>query len=218
MAMNKSRTSTTTKVLIIILIVALVGGVLLAGSGGLLGLFGGTNQVGQTTTGQPSATSYEGIAAKHQANIQANQAALTSNPRNYALLVTLGNGYFDWAMEVQGQQALANQALQTPLWTTSAGFYQRALAATRTMDPRVATDLSVALHYSGENAKAIALVTKVLKVDPKLPQAVLNAGQYYESAGQTATAVAYFKKYTTLKGTDAQSLTYAKGRVTELSK
>jgi tetratricopeptide (TPR) repeat protein len=218
MAMNKSRTSTTTKVLIIILIVALVGGVLLAGTGGIMGLFGGGNPAGQTTAGQPAATSYEGIAAKHQPNIQANQAAVASNPKNYQLLVTLGNGYFDWALEVQSQPSLAQQGLHIPLWTTSAGFYERALASTKTLDPPVATDLSVAYHYGGQNPKAIALITKVLKADPTLPQAVINAGQFYESAAQTATAVSYYRKLTTLKGADPQSVTFAKSRIAELSK
>jgi len=183
-----------------------------------LSLFGSGNPAGQQTAGQPAATSYEGIAAKHQAAIRGNEAALATQPKNYGLLVTLGNGYFDWAMEVQGQQALAQQGLQTPLWVTSAGLYERALATTKTMDPRVATDLSVAYHYGGQNPKAIALILKVLKAAPMLPQAVLNAGQYYESAAQTATALGFYKRYTTLKSTDAQSLTFAKGRITELSK
>jgi tetratricopeptide (TPR) repeat protein len=218
MAMNKSRTSTTTKVLIIILIVALVGGVLLAGTGGLMGLFSGGNQTSQTTAGQPAANSYEAIAAKHQPTIKANEAAVASNPKNYGLMVALGNGYFDWALEVQGQASLAQQGLQAPLWTSAVGFYERALAATKTLDPRVATDLSVAYHYGGQNPKAIVLVNKVLKVAPTLPQAVLDAGQFYESASQTATAIGYYTKYTTLKGVDAKSLDFAKSRLTALGK
>jgi tetratricopeptide (TPR) repeat protein len=216
MPFNKQRTSTTTKVLIVVLIVALVGGVLLAGTGGLFGLFAAPPT--QSTTSQAPAGSYEAISAKHLPAIQSDQTALAKNPKSFALLVALGNEYFDFANEVQNQQALAQQNQQLPLWTSSIGFYERALASTKTLEPRVATDLSVAYHYAGQNPKAITLVTRVLKVDPTLPQAVIDAGQFYESAGQTATAVAFYKKFTTLAGTDAQSVAFAKSRIQALGK
>jgi tetratricopeptide (TPR) repeat protein len=218
MALNKSQTSLWMKVLIIALAIMMAMLVLLPG---ITSLMTPSNipagQSSTTTSGTPSATSYEGIAQQFAGQIQANEAALAKSPKDFDLLVKQANTYFDWALTVRQTQALASQGLDQPLWKSAVADYQRALAVNAKFNPAVMTDYAVALHYSGNDKAAIAMVAAVLKQQPDFPQAVLNRGVFAESSNDTATAIAYYGKFVKLNPKDeASSVTFAKGRVAAL--
>jgi len=216
MAINKARTSLPMKILIIALAVVMALFILLPT---IAGMFNQPSVNGtQQGTGTAQAGSADQIAQQYSATVQANDQALVKSPKEYAILVNQGNTYFDWALKVQQTPALATQQQQIPLWKKASGYYERAMATTKTLDPQVATDLSVTYHYGGQTDKAITLIDRVLKVAPTLPQALLNAGIFYESTNQTATAVAMYTKYTGLKDVSPDSLQFVQGRLAELKK
>ena len=214
MAINKARTSTPMKILIVALAVTMALFILLPT---LTGLFNQPSVTGsQVSTTTSTAGSADQIAQQYTITVAANDAALAKNPKEYSILVSQANTYFDWALKVQQTPALASQGQQIPLWKKASAYYERALATTKTMDPQVATDLSTSYHYQGQTDKAIVLIQRVLKVAPTLPQALLNAGIFYESTNQTATAIAIYTKYAGLKGASADSIAFVKGRLAVL--
>ena len=217
MALNKSQTSLWMKILIIALAIMMALLVLLPGITSMM--TPSDTPAGQSTnaSGTASPTSYEGISQKFAPQVQANEAAVTSNPKDFKILVAQANAYFDWALTVRQTQALAAQGLDQPLWKSAVSYYQRALAVNPKVDPAVMTDYAIVLHYSGSDKAAIAMVDKVLKVQPDFPQANLNRGVFAESSNDTATAVAFYGKYVKLNPTnDASSLAYAKSRLAAL--
>ena len=217
MAMNKSRTSLGMKILIIALAVVMAASILLGTV--FSTLFNQSSTSGnQASTTAATANTVEGIGQQYTSTIAANDAVLKKTPKEFSILVSQGNTYFDWALKVQQTPALATQQAQVPLWLKAAGYYQRALATTKTIDPQVATDMAAALHYGGQNDQAIVTIKKVLKADPTLPQAVLNSAIFYESAEQTTSAVAAYTRYLTIKGVTPDSVTFAKGRLATLQK
>ncbi|MEI6624370.1 MAG: tetratricopeptide repeat protein [Actinomycetes bacterium] len=214
MAMNKSRTSMPMKILIIVLAVAMASSIPL---GTLFSSLSSQPRVSDTQTGTTTGSSDQ-IAQQYAATIKANDAALAKSPKEYSILVSQGNTYFDWAQQVQQAPALAAQQQQLPLWTKAAGYYGRAIAATKTFDPQVGTDLSVSYYYGGQADKAITMIERVLKVAPTLTPALLNAGIFYESTNQTATAVAMYTKLIGVKGASADQVKFVEGRLAGLKK
>ena len=203
--------------MIIALIVAFAASVL---GTGLLGLVSQAPQNGsQTTTGTANA-SYDAISQQFTSAVAANQAALNKDPKNYGALVAQANNYFDWALTVQRDAKLGQSGQELPLWQQSVSYYVRALDATKTFDPKVGTDMSVAYHYAGENTKAVEMIKRVLKLQPNLPQAVLNAGIFSESANETSTALGFYRRFIGLPGiasVEPTAVAFAKGRVTVLN-
>ncbi len=220
MAFNKQRTSTTTKVLIVVLIVALVGGVLLAGSGGLIGLFSGSGVPAPTQTNQTAAggqVTYDSIAQGYQPTIVAAQTTLKKNPKDFATLKTLGDTYFDWALKVGQTPSL--RGADKPLWTQASKYYVAALAAKPVFNPAVQTDLSITYFSAGNTPLAIKTVRVVLDKQPDFAQANLNAGIFYESAGDKANALKYLEKYVSLNPSgEAQALQVARDKIAALKK
>ena len=214
MAINKARTSTPMKVLIIALAVIMALFILLPT---ITSFFNQPRVNSSAQTGTTTATADQ-LAQQYQGTIQANDAALVKSPKDFTILVNQGNTYFDWAQKTAQASGQADPTMSAALWKKAAGYYERAIATTKTVDPQVTADLAVTYYYGGEVNKAIVTIQKVLKVSPDLPQAVLNSGIFYESAAQTATAVAAYNKYLTLKGVSTDSVTFVKGRLAEIQK
>jgi tetratricopeptide (TPR) repeat protein len=217
MALNKAQTSLATKVLIILLALSMVLFVLLPAIAPLLS--GGSNTSGQQQQSTAQAGSYEAIAAKYSNTVASNDAAIKADPKNSALLINQGNLYFDWANEVQSNQALAQKAMMLPLWQQAISFYQRGIAATRTVAPGTVVDLAIATHYSGDSAKALAEVEKLMKTQPNFAPALFNAGIFAASAGDNAKAIKYFEAYLKVAPTsDTQQIAFAKQQLSTLKK
>lgn len=90
--------------------------------------------------------------------IEELRQAASSDPKNAAARIELGNMYFDVGKY--------EQAIE---------WYEQALA----VDPsnnNVRTDMATALHYIGQHDKALAELEKVLNSDPYHPQALINLG------------------------------------------
>ena len=90
------------------------------------------------------------------------KVALDSDPKNFELLVQLGNLYYD-------RQSFA-PAIE---------YYRRALEV-RPNDINVRTDLGTAYWYSGMAQNAIAEYKKSLAIDPGHPQTLFNMGVVYK--------------------------------------
>jgi tetratricopeptide (TPR) repeat protein len=105
------------------------------------------------------------------------KVALSSDPRNFDLLVQLGNLYYD-----------------KRVYTPAAEYYQRALAL-RPNEVGVRTDLGTAYWYSGFPDKAIAEYRKSLQVDPNHPQTLFNMGVVYKDGlKEPSEAIATWEK------------------------
>ena len=103
--------------------------------------------------------------------------ALGANPKDAAVLVKLGNLYYD------------HQA-----WPEAIRYYQQALDI-RPGDPDVQTDMATAYYYSGFPDKAIEQFNQVLKKFPNYPNTLFNLGIVRRDAYKdTAGALAAWEK------------------------
>jgi tetratricopeptide (TPR) repeat protein len=149
---------------------------------------------GATSTTPASTESTQTIALKYAATVQALDASLTVNPKDYTLLVQQGDTYFSWAYDVQQTLPATASPLANPLWITARGYYERAVALKAT-DATTLGDYAITLFYSGETTAAITVGEKARTLDPTLAQNLYNLGNYYATAGQNANAITAFKAY-----------------------
>jgi len=214
LALNKSQTSLGVKIVLVIVAIAMIGFLFPA----VFSLFNSSNTSSGATQNTAKGT-LDTIAAKYTAQVAANDQTLQSNPANYAVLVSQGNLYFDWALEVM-QAAQQNTELggnDQPLWLSARQYYERAAEATKAIDAPVQTDLSIAYFYSGETTQAVGTVNKVLAQNPKFAPAWLNLGVFYSAQGDKAKAIAAYEKVLELdpKGTTTNT-DYAKQEIAAL--
>jgi cytochrome c-type biogenesis protein CcmH/NrfG len=85
-------------------------------------------------------------------------ARLQTNPKDAAVLIDLGNAYYD-----AGQ------------WNDAIAYYTRALAETPS-NPDVRTDMGVAYFNNGNADQALKEFDRALKDDPKHVQTLFNLG------------------------------------------
>ena len=211
MALNKSQTSLGVKVVLIVVAIAMVGFLFPA----VFSLFNSNDSNANTQNTAKGA--WDTIAAEYNATVAQNDQALQANPNNYVVLVQQGNTYFDWALKVM-QASQTNQNLlgsDQPLWLSARQYYERAAAATTTIDAPVQTDLSIAYHYSGETTKAVDTVNKVIEANPEFAQAWFNLGIFYQALGRNAEALAAFEKSVALDP-NGSSVDYAKQQIQAL--
>ena len=210
MALNKSQTSLGVKVVLVVVAIAMVGFLFPA----VFSLFNSNDSNANTQNTAKGA--WDTIAAEYNATVAQNDQALKTNPTNYVILVQQGNTYFDWALKVM-QASQTNQNLlgsDQPLWLSARQYYERAAAATTTIDAPVQTDLSIAYHYSGETSKAVETVNKVIVQNAEFAPAWFNLGVFYQAQGKNPDAVAAYQKALALdpKG-QTTSVDYAKQQI-----
>ena len=158
---------------IVCLMVGLGVGYMIRGSAG-----SNINAAGATVT-QPAAPAANSQASEPDVEMSAAplKVALSSDPRNYDLLVQLGNLYYD-----------------KRVYPPAADYYERALAL-RPNEVGVRTDLGTAYWYSGSPEKAIAEYKKSLQVDPGHPQTLFNMGVVYKDGlKKSGEAIATWEK------------------------
>ena len=127
----------------------------------------------------PGAPTANSAAPAGDADLQAAplKAALATDPKNFELLVHLGNLYYD-----------------KQVFATAINYYQRALEL-RPNEVNVRTDLGTAYWYSGLPQKAIDEYKKSLQVEPGHAQTLFNMGVVYnEGLKDQAAAVAAWEK------------------------
>lgn len=216
MAINKSNTSPAMKAMIIVLIIAFVVGFIpLIG-----GFFSNPGAGTQQTNGSTTATStVAGIDAKYQPQVAALNSILASEPTSYTALVSLGNSYFDWAIEKQQLSTTSTEAVgaDAPLWIAAKDAYGRALAV-KDDESAVKVDYSITVFYSGDTKGAIALATEVTKADPTFAPAYFNLGVFQGAAGNNAEGIAAFTKYLELdpEGKQGGNADFAKQQIETL--
>jgi hypothetical protein len=210
MAIDKSRTSPLMKTMIIILAGTFVIGVGFAGVSGLQSCSANAPLLPSSTTTASTGTteSVQAIDLRNSPAIQAREASITADPKNYSLLIAQANAYYDWASQVL-QAAQTQTDKDISLWKSAATYYRRALAV-KPGDPSVSTDYSIALFYAGDVTQAIALGEQVRKADPTFSPIVFNLGIFYANSGTSdgnAKAKAAFEAYLKMDptGTNAAS-------------
>lgn len=88
--------------------------------------------------------------------VRALQSMLVDDPKNFDVLAGLGNVYFDHSR-----------------WPEAETWYRKALEV-RPDDVNVLTDLAVTLRNQGRGEEALAMLDRVLKMDPGHWQALYN--------------------------------------------
>jgi tetratricopeptide (TPR) repeat protein len=215
MAIDKSRTSPLMKTGIILLSAVFVLGIGFAGLSGLQSCTPAAPLLpGGASTSTASSESTPTIALKYAATVQALEASLTVNPKDYDLLVEQADTYFSWAYDVQQTMPTSESPTANPLWVTARGYYQRAVAVKAT-DATTLGDYAITLFYSGETTAAISMGEKSRTLDPKLTQNLYNLGNYYAAAGQNAKAIEAFKAYISADAT-GQLVQQAQSNITAL--
>lgn len=192
MALNKQQTSMATKVVIVVLILVFVLGV--GGVFSQLDLSSLPSASSGTST-QTVQQKVDAINAQYQPGVTASEAALKAKPKDYDLLKSLAQEYYDWALQIR--QAAQN-ASDAPVWQRSASYYKRALAV-KAGDANVETDYSIATYYSGDAAGAIKIIEGVIKKNPTFAPAPFNAGIFYASSGNNAKAAEEWNAYLKLE-------------------
>lgn len=226
MAMDKSRTSPFVKTMIIILAVTFVAGIGFTGIAGLSScstnaplLPGGSSVTGNGST--DTTAQIAAINARFTPAIQAREASITADPKNYDLLVAQGNDYSDWGQQVASvAQQITPEASQ--LWGGAASYYGRALEV-KPGDPNVSTDYAISLFYSNEATKAIEVGEQTRKDNPTFAPVVFNLGVFYRGlylsnntdAASKAKAIAAFNEYLKLEPSGANAAN-AKSMLKEL--
>ncbi|HEY5505894.1 MAG TPA: hypothetical protein VIK83_00215 [Coriobacteriia bacterium] len=217
MAIDKSHTSPLMKAGIILLAATFLLGIGFAGLSGMQGCSASAPLLpgsGTTTTNTPaSAESTAAIALRYEAQVKAQEASLTADPKNYSLLVAQGNLYLDWANAVQNTQS-SQSPTSNPLWGSAKTYYARAVAIKAT-DAPVMGDYGISLFFAGETSAAISAGEKARALDPKLAVNLFMLGQYYATAGENAKAVAAFQSYLAVAPT-GDLATAAKTNITQL--
>lgn len=194
MAINKSRTSPLMKTGIILLAATFALGVGFAGVSGISSCTSAAPLLpGGTTTTPAAAESTQTIALKWTPQINAREASLTAEPKNYDLLVAQAESYFGWAYDVQQAQP-SEPTTSNPLWGSARSFFERAVAVKAT-DATVIGDYAITLFYTGDTTGAIAAGEQARKLDPSVVQNLFNLGNYYATAGNNAKAVEMYQAY-----------------------
>jgi len=170
----------------------------------------------QTTAGATDASD-----AQYQPQVNSLTAQLQSDPKNYGVLVSLANTYFDWALAKQqtSQNTTSSAGADLPLWISAKDTYARALEV-KTDESPVRVDYSITLFYTGDTVGAIKIASEVAKDDPKFSPAQFNLGVFYAAAGETAKALAAFQNYLKLDptGSSGGNVDYAKQQIEALQK
>lgn len=194
MAIDKSNTSPLMKVLIIFLAATFVLGI------GFAGVVGScSSATPTTTTGTPagSATTTQTVNAiglQYTPIIQAIEASITVEPKNYDLLVAQAQNYYQWGAKVREAVQTSNPGQDAPIWKSAATYYARALAV-KSGDTQVMGDYAVSLFYSGDAPAAITEGEKVRALDAKFGPNLFNLGIFYQNSGDKVKAKAAYEAY-----------------------
>jgi len=178
MAIRKDKTSVLMKVGIVLLALTFVVALIPSVFGAL-----GSNKVPSPTQTQSGS---DAAAAQYGPQVNSLLSQLKTNPKDYQTLVSLGNAYFEWALQVSKSPSGQSGADQ-PIWQAASDAYRRALAI-KPGDPSVTTDGATATFYSGDVKGAIAMVEPIMKKDKTFTNAWANAAIYYEADGRPALA------------------------------
>lgn len=194
MAINKKQSSIWVKAVLIFVALAFVVSLLPS-------LFlGKQGTSGENAPASGTGAILEKIANDHLPAVTSYTSALASDPTSYTALVALGDTYFDWASQLQqAQQSLGGASgHDLPMWFAAAAAYDRALVV-QPGDPNVATDMSIALFYSGQTDRAVETITQVQADEPEFAPAFFNGGIFLRGAGDVAGAIASFERYLKLE-------------------
>jgi predicted Zn-dependent protease len=191
MAINKSNTSPWVKGVIIFIVICFVG----LGMGTALSSLGTSSPTpgASTTASQSTTATLDAIALTHTPTIQAIDASLTAQPKNYDLLVQQAQEYYDWAAQVQ-QATKGATGQDTPIWKAAVPYYRRAVMVKKT-DSGVMTDYCVTMFYSGDATSAISFAKTVETAFPKFSPIVYNLGIFYLATNDTVDAKAQLNQY-----------------------
>lgn len=137
-----------------------------------------------TTASTDTTAQVQAINARLTPPIQAREASITADPKNYELLVAQANAYYDWASQVLTVTKQQTDA-DVSLWKAAVPYYRRALMV-KTSDANVSTDYSIALFYSGDVQQAISVAEQVRKGNPTFAPVVFNLGVFYANSGISA--------------------------------
>jgi hypothetical protein len=128
------------------------------------------------------------------------RARLARNPKDLAALVQLAN------MEYDAQK-----------FDKAAALYVRALALDPT-NPDVRTDYATALHRGGRDLDALRQLDLVLHQRPEFHAALFNRGVVLRAIGRRTDAIADFKKYLGVAGSDDPRVSDARAALQELGR
>lgn len=190
MAIDKSNTRPWVKVTLIILIIAFVLS--------FVALSSNPWQAFQAPQQDPAQTANT-VDAQFQPQVASLTNVLQSDPASYTVLVSLGNTYFDWAVQKQqaSQNSTATIGADLPLWTAAKDAYARAVAV-KNDESTVRVDYAIALFYTGDSTKAIEIAEGVMKDDPTFGPAWFNGGIFYQTIGDKDKAITAFERYLAL--------------------
>ena len=194
MAIDKSHTKPWMKAVIIFIALTFVIGI---GFTGAIGACTSTTPTGTTTPAGTSASSTQTIDAiglQYTPVIQALEASITADPKNYDLLVKQAQNYYQWGAQIRQAVQTVNPGQDEPIWKAAATYYARALAV-KPGDATVVGDLAVSQFYSSDTTSAIVTGEQARTIDPKFGPNLFNLGIFYQTAGDTAKAKGAYEAY-----------------------
>lgn len=106
--------------------------------------------------------------------------------------VSLGNTYMDWGFYLATQKNDDEGAFEK--FKKAEEAYRAALELNPD-DELVKTDLAAVLYYTNQLDEARSLLDEVLDKNPKMPQALFNAGLVARAQGDYEAAIVYLEKF-----------------------
>jgi tetratricopeptide (TPR) repeat protein len=140
-----------------------------------MGAFGGSSRQTSTST---------------EDYIKAVEEQLAKKPKDYQLLVDLGNSYMSLADSQKSDLSKTKSSNAT--YDKAVNYYKRAIAI-NDKDISVRTDMAISLYYSGKVDEAIKTVEKVIKESPKFAAAHFNYGIFLTSKSDFKKAIEELK-------------------------
>lgn len=204
MAIDKSRTSPLMKALIIFIAATFVVGI---GFSSIVGsCSSATPTTGTSTTPASASTTATvgSIGLQFAPTIQAVEASLTADPKNYTLLVAQATNYYQWGAQVRTAVQNSNPGQDAPIWKSAATYFARALAV-QSGDKAIMGDYAVSLFYSGDATAAISAGEQVRSLDPKFAPNLFNLGIFYQNAGDKVKAKSAYEAYLAVEPTGSSA-------------
>lgn len=187
-------------------------------------LFSGDKEssAAKSTTGSASTAATTGpatvadIDAEYVETEAALIAAAKDAPDNNTYNETIGNLYFDWALDLMaytGTEDVSAHLAET--WAKCISYYDIFLK--KGSSAPVEVDRAIAFYYSGDTQSAIDSMLAFTAVNEKYSPAWANLGLFYESRGETDLARSAYKKALEVDPEDEYDVaTFVNGRLESL--
>lgn len=135
------------------------------------------------------------VDTAHQKAIDQIKAKLDLEPENIDLITGLGNGYYDWGLDLL---QIDQPDRAEKMFKQAIGFYQRTLKVNPT-NTAVRTDMSNAYYYTKQFDKSVEELNLALQADTSFTPAWYNLGYRHFEKENYSEAIKAWERFLALE-------------------